>query len=98
VGGRRDHVAPFRAVIRLWTIALRGSEAGRINGASLARSGRGIRRHGLRDGIDLTYFLLTEHASEEQRAVLDSSLLETPDDRERREVMPLIAAMGGLTR
>jgi hypothetical protein len=30
--------------------------------------------------------------------VLDSSLLETPDDRERREVMPLIAAMGGLTR
>lgn len=50
----------------------------------------------------MTYFLLTENMDPAARAAFDRDLEETPDQRERREVMAsneaMLDMMGGLTR
>ena len=44
----------------------------------------------------MTYYICTENMTIEDRAAWDRLLLESDDQREAREVAPLLAAMGGV--
>ena len=98
MGDRADHEPPFLVWLRLWYIAHRSAESGRVNGASLARAGRGIRDLSLRDGLDLTHYILTKHMTQDELAKFNRMLAETADQQEAREVAPLLQMMGGVKR